>query len=191
MNTRIALSLSVATLFAACGGGSNPEHDRMMADHAAMMKADSTAKAAEAACLACFERIFGMFTSGDATGIEDCVAADFVEHTTPPPGVTSTGLQGLKDIIAWSHTAYPDMKMTILSSAMKGDLVFVHYNQKGTNSGAMGEGMPATGKAIDVNGVDIVRFVNGKAAEHWGYWDETTMMQQLGLAPAPGAEPKK
>jgi predicted ester cyclase len=83
------------------------------------------------------------------------------------------------------------MKMTVLSSAMEGDMLFVHFNQKGTNSGAMGPDMPATGKAIDVSGVDIIRFANGKAVEHWGYWDETTMMQQLGLAPAPGAAPQK
>jgi len=191
MNTRMVLSLSVTGLFAACGGGNHPENDAMMAEHAAMMKADSTATAAQAAGLACTERIYGMFGTGDAAGIEECVAAEFVEHAPPPPGITSTGLQSLKDIIAWSHTAYPDMKMTVLSSAMEGDMLFVHFNQKGTNSGAMGPDMPATGKAIDVSGVDIIRFANGKAVEHWGYWDETTMMQQLGLAPAPGAAPQK
>ncbi|MBK9176697.1 MAG: ester cyclase [Flavobacteriales bacterium] len=174
-------------MLVACGGGSNPEHDKMMADHTAMLKADSAASANEAVCIACFEKIFAMFGSGDATGVEECVAADFVEHATPPPGVTSTGLQYLKDVITMTHAMFPDLKMTILSSAVVGDMAYVHYNQKGTNTGAMGPDMPATGKAIDVNGVDIVRFVDGKATEHWGYWDETKMMQQLGLAP--GAPP--
>lgn len=177
---------------AACSSPSNPETDKIMADHKAMLAADSAASANEAACVACFERILAMFGSGDATGIEDCIDANFIEHSPPPPGITSTGIQYLKDVIAWNHAAFPDMKMTIVSSAMRGDLMFVHYNQKGTNSGPMGPGMPATNKAIDVNGVDIIRWQNGKATEHWGYWDETKMMQQLGLAPVPGAEePKK
>lgn len=187
----ISLSLPLLALMAGCGAPSNPEADKMIADHKAMLAADSTAKASETACMACFDKVFGMFASGDATGIEDCIAENFIEHAPPPPGVTSTGIQGLKDIIALMHTAYPDMKMTVLSSAMNGDMAYVHYNQKGTNSGPMGP-MPATGKTIDVNGVDIIRWQNGKAVEHWGYWDETTMMQQLGLAPTPGAEaPKK
>jgi hypothetical protein len=40
-------------------------------------------------------------------------------------------------------------------------------------------------------GCDILRFENGKAAEHWGYMEEGKMMQQLGLMPAPGAAPAK
>ncbi len=183
-------SLPALALMAACGAPSNPEADKMIADHKAMLAADSAAKASETACIGCFEKIYAMFSTGDATGMEDCIAQDFVEHSPPPPGITTTGMQGLKDMIPMMHTAYPDMKMTILSSAMNGDMAYVHYNQKGTNSGAMGP-MPATGKAIDINGVDIIRWKDGKAVEHWGYWDETTMMQQLGLAPAPGAELEK
>ncbi len=75
------------------------------------------------------------------------------------------------------------MKMTIISSALKGDMAYVAYDQKGTNTGSISPDMPATRKAIDMNGVDIVRFENGKAVEHRGYRDETRMMQQLGLAP--------
>ena len=41
--------------------------------------------------------------------------------------------------------------------------------------------MQATNKAIDVNGVDIVKFADGKGVEHWGYTEESKMMKQLGL----------
>ena len=54
---------------------------------------------------------------------------------------------------------------------------------------------PTPGKlavqAIDVMGADVVRFVDGKVAEHWGYMEEMKMMGQLGLwPPAPAAAPK-
>lgn len=189
---RNLLSIPVAALLllAGCGAPADHDHDGMMADHMAMMKADSTAKANEAVCMDCFKKVYAMFETGNAEGLETCVAENMVEHT-PAPGMTSTGLQGLRDVIAMNHAAFPDMKMTVLSSAVVGDMGYVHFNQKGTNTGAMGPGMPATGKAIDINGVDVVRFENGKAAEHWGYWENEKMMQQLGLAPAPGAPPAK
>ncbi len=183
----LSIPAAALLLLAGCGAPADHDPDGSMAEHMAMMKADSAAKANEAVCIGCFEKVFAMMSSGDVTGIEECISENMIEHATMPPGITSAGLQGLKDVIAWQIGAFPDMKMTILSAAVKGDMAYVHYNQKGTNTGAMGPDMPATGKAIDMNGVDIIRFENGKAVEHWGYWDETKMMQQLGLAP--GAPP--
>ncbi|MES1193765.1 MAG: ester cyclase [Solirubrobacterales bacterium] len=44
--------------------------------------------------------------------------------------------------------------------------------------------MPATGKRIDVQLIDIIRFGDdGLAHEHWGVMDVMTMMQQLGAIP--------
>lgn len=43
--------------------------------------------------------------------------------------------------------------------------------------------MPASGKMIKIKAVDIVRFTDGKAIEHWGVSDSMTMMQQLGAIP--------
>ena len=46
--------------------------------------------------------------------------------------------------------------------------------------------MPATGKSVDFQGVDIVRINDaGKAVEHWGVTDTMAMMQQLGAVPTP------
>jgi predicted ester cyclase len=45
-------------------------------------------------------------------------------------------------------------------------------------------GIPATGKSIDVQAIDIVRFGDdGLAHEHWGVFDVMAMMQQLGVVP--------
>ncbi|MFZ1688386.1 MAG: ester cyclase [Flavobacteriales bacterium] len=190
MKNHFLLTLPAIAGLVSCTAPSNPEADKMMADHMAMMKADSTAKANETVCMDCFKKVYAMFETGNSDGIETCVADNMVEHT-PAPGLTTTGIQGLKDVIAMNHVAFPDMKMTVLSSAVVGDMGYVHFNQKGTNTGAMGPGMPATGKAIDINGVDVVRFENNKAVEHWGYWENEKMMQQLGLMPPPGGEAKK
>ncbi len=45
-------------------------------------------------------------------------------------------------------------------------------------------GMPSTGKSVEVQVIDIVRFGDdGLAHEHWGVFDMMSMMRQLGVAP--------
>jgi predicted ester cyclase len=47
-------------------------------------------------------------------------------------------------------------------------------------------GMPATGKSVDVQLIDIFRFGDdGLASEDRGVFDAMAMMQQLGAVPGP------
>lgn len=52
------------------------------------------------------------------------------------------------------------------------------------------QGIPATGKRIAVTYTDIWRFENGKLVENWVQMDLMGLMQQLGVAPAPGPASK-
>lgn len=46
-------------------------------------------------------------------------------------------------------------------------------------------GMPATGKSVDLQLIDIFRLGgDGLVHEHWGVMDTMAMMQQLGVVPA-------
>ena len=46
-------------------------------------------------------------------------------------------------------------------------------------------GMPATGKTVDVQLIDMFTFGDdGLVREHWGVIDLMGMMQQLGVVPA-------
>jgi predicted ester cyclase len=157
------LSVMIAFCFASCGNMNNKS------DNSAAMEKNKES----------MKKVSDMWSSGNTEGIENYVAANMVDHN-PMPEIKSTGLQALKDMIAMNHAAFPDMKSTIYSIVAEGDLVVMHFNMKGTNTGAMGS-MPATNKVMDVNGVDIVRFADGKGVEHWGYYEESKMMTQLGL----------
>jgi predicted ester cyclase len=44
-------------------------------------------------------------------------------------------------------------------------------------------GAPASGKCIEVSGIDIARLKDGRMVEHWGIFDGMAMMGQLGLMP--------
>jgi steroid delta-isomerase-like uncharacterized protein len=123
------------------------------------------------------EEVFG---KGNYAYIDSAVSPDFVEHTPAPQ--YKPGIEGLKEWIPQMRQAFPDTKIEVLHVFGKGDLVALHVRQTGTNTGPM-MGMPATNKAIDMRGVDVLRFKDGKAIEHWGYWEEMKMMQQLGMMP--------
>ena len=65
-----------------------------------------------------------------------------------------------------------------------GDKVVLRVRYTGTNRGAFVD-MPATGKSVDVQLIDIMRFGDdGLVHEHWGVMDQLTLMQQLGAVPA-------
>ena len=49
----------------------------------------------------------------------------------------------------------------------------------GTHEGEF-MGIAATGRRMEVPGMDLVRIRDGKAVEHWGVTDNLAMMQQLG-----------
>jgi predicted SnoaL-like aldol condensation-catalyzing enzyme len=174
----------MALLVAACGAPADPAADKARAEE---MKADSAKHAQLEANKEATKKVFTMFETGNTEGIENIVADNIVSHVEPMPGITSKGLEQLKETITKGHAMWPDAKWTITSMAAEGDMVFAHYHMTGTlNAGSMGPGMPAENKSIDANGVDIVRFENGKGVEHWGYWEEMKMMQQMGMMPPPG-----
>ncbi len=120
--------------------------------------------------------------------VDSLVASDYVEHCVDP-GYTPdrNGLKkGWEDFVK----GYPDLNCKINFMIADSNSVTTQYTFTGTNSGSV-MGMPATNKKINVDGVDIVRFKNGKATEHWGYMDEMKMMTQLGMMPGMGGDTTK
>jgi steroid delta-isomerase-like uncharacterized protein len=125
---------------------------------------------------------------GNLKLIDELVAAEFVEHeelTGMKPG-----REGLKEFFAIFRAAFPDLHFQVNDLVAKGDKVWAYITFRGTHKGQFID-LVATGKKIEVKGFDIIRFVNGKAVEHWGLTDSMTMMMQLGAMPMPGQEHPK
>jgi predicted ester cyclase len=80
------------------------------------------------------------------------------------------------------RAAFPDLRMVREDVVASGDKVVARVRATGTHKGEL-MGMPATGKSVDVQLIDIMRFDDdGLVAEHWGVVDMLAMMQQLGVA---------
>lgn len=121
--------------------------------------------------------------SGDLSQLESLVAADGADHAVPP-GMPPTRESAIQ-FLTMFRAAFPDLHYTLEDVIAEGDRVV----QRATASGTMkGEflGMPATGKSATWSEIHIVRVQDGKIVEHWASVDQLGMLQQLGLAPAPG-----
>jgi steroid delta-isomerase-like uncharacterized protein len=131
------------------------------------------------------KRIYELISAGDIDGFGDLVAEDFVEHEETPG--LEPGKEGVKQLFRMYKAAFPDLRMEAEDILVSGDKVVARVSGTGTQQGEF-MGMPATGRSIDVQLIDIIRFGDdGLAHEHWGVFDALTLMQQLGAIPAPSS----
>jgi steroid delta-isomerase-like uncharacterized protein len=128
-------------------------------------------------------RLYELISAGDIDGFGDCVADDFVEHEEMPGLEPSK--EGVKQLFHMYRAAFPDLRMEAQDILASGDKVVARVRATGTQRGEF-MGIPATGKSVDVQLIDIIRFGDdGLAHEHWGVFDALAMMQQLEAIPAP------
>ena len=127
-------------------------------------------------------RLYDLINAGDIDGFARQLADDFVEHEETP-GLAPTK-DGVKAFFRMQLAAFPDLRMDVEDVVASGDKVVARVRCTGTNRGEF-MGMPATGKSVDVQLIDMFRFGDdGLVREHWGVLDALAMMQQLGAVPA-------
>lgn len=137
---------------------------------------------------ATMRRLYELISAGDIDGFGEFVADDFVEHEEALPGMEQNK-DGVKQLFHVLRAAFPDLRMEPEDVLVSGDKVTARVSATGTHRGEF-MGMPASGRSIDVQLIDIIRFGDdGLAREHWGIFDQMKMMQQLGAVPPPDAPP--
>jgi steroid delta-isomerase-like uncharacterized protein len=121
-----------------------------------------------------YERI----SAGDVAGFGDLVADDFVEHEEVP-GLPATKA-GVLEYFRLLLSAFPDMRMDVEDLIAADDKAVARVRATATHQGEF-MGVPATGKQMTMQLIDIMRFDEaGLVCEHWGVADMLSLMQQLG-----------
>jgi steroid delta-isomerase-like uncharacterized protein len=127
-------------------------------------------------------RLYELLSAGDVDGFGELLADDFIEHEELP-GLAPTK-DGVKSFFRMQLAAFPDLRLDVEDVVADGAKVVARVRYTGTQRGEF-QGMPATGKSVDVQLIDVFRFADdGRVREHWGVIDLMTMMQQLGVVPA-------
>lgn len=79
------------------------------------------------------------------------------------------------------RSTLPDLRFEIVSMAEGQDGVHAaRWRMLGTNTGSF-QGLPPTGKSIDVPGADFIRVVDGRITTVDGFFDSGAVPRQLGL----------
>jgi steroid delta-isomerase-like uncharacterized protein len=118
---------------------------------------------------------------GDIEGFGALLADDFVEHEETP-GFPPTK-EGVVQFFRMYRAAFPDLRMDTEDVLASGDKTVARVRATGTHQGEL-MGIPPTGKRVDVQLIDIMKFDDaGLVREHWGVVDTMAMMQQLGVIP--------
>ena len=93
------------------------------------------------------------------------------------------GPEGYLQIIAMMRSGFPDIQWTLEEMIAEGDKVAARFIMRGTHKGLF-FGVPATGKPIQVQAMNIYRLSDGKFVEEHGQPDLLGLLQQIGAIPA-------
>lgn len=121
--------------------------------------------------IAAFEKLF-------KPHFERIFAPDFILHMS---GKEENREQTIQINLALM-TAFPDASFGIDKMLAAGDSVVVRGRMLGTNLGSY-NGLPATGKKVELGYIIIYRIAGGKIVESWANMDILGLMQQIGAIP--------
>ena len=103
------------------------------------------------------------------------------DHRMHGPQVpTADGPQGMVDTVSVYQQAV-DGHWDIQEMFSAGDRVAVRWVGSGRHVGEL-NGIPATGKPVQVDAITIHRMSGGRIAETWEVWDTLGLLQQIGVA---------
>lgn len=122
-----------------------------------------------------------LFTKGDLDAVDRHLHPDYVDHDPPTPGVPTR--EGMRTAAAVFRQALPDWHSDLLQLVAEGDTVVERFRASGTHTGAPLMGVPATGRTLVLDGINIFRIEDGRIVERWGRVDELGLLRQLGLVP--------
>jgi steroid delta-isomerase-like uncharacterized protein len=122
--------------------------------------------------------------TGNLDVADEIYAPDFVGHEPTQPEDLH-GVEAARQFAATMRSAFPDLTCTIEDQVAEGDKVVTRWRGRGTHQGETEELGPPSGNRLEITGISIERFSEGKIAESWDTYDALGMMQQLGMIPEP------
>ena len=130
------------------------------------------------------ERYLDLYNAGDLDGVMDLYAEDSVQLM--PDGLFE-GRSAIRDRLAKELAAFSDIAHRYISYVEQGDAFADEWVFVGTHTGPVtlpdGTELAATGKRVQVPGMELVRVRDGKIVVDNLYYDNLAVAAQLGLLP--------
>jgi steroid delta-isomerase-like uncharacterized protein len=126
-----------------------------------------------------FEEMFCQ--GGDLDTAGEFYAPNYVLHE--PTSGEGRGLEAARQFAATYREAFPDLQSAIEDQVAEGDKVVSRFSGRGTHLGETEDFGPATGNSVEITGITIDRFAEGRIVEEWTSYDALGLLQQIGLVP--------
>lgn len=104
----------------------------------------------------------------DLDGIPSVYHPDFVDHVN---GLTYRGHEGARRSVALYLELFPDLRFRVDDQVTEGDRVASRWTLHGTHKG----------RQVELRGIVISRFEDGRIIEDWAASDTAELLRQLGL----------
>ena len=127
--------------------------------------------------IAAQEHLADNLNAGDVDVAVESFAENAVDRNPAPD--QGPGRDGFRTFWQTMLTAFPDAHIEPAHLAADDEHVTVAYTLTGTHNGEF-QGIAPTGRSIEITGVQLARFEDGKIVERWGSSDELGIVKQLG-----------
>jgi steroid delta-isomerase-like uncharacterized protein len=106
--------------------------------------------------------------------VDQLLASDYDGHSS----TEIRGPDGSKKFVSKLRIAFPDFQFKVVDQVAEGDKVATRWKICGTHEGEF-QGMPPSGKRIEMTGITIFRIAGGKLIEGWTNEDALGVLQQI------------
>jgi len=107
-------------------------------------------------------------------------ATDFVAYM---PGQPPLDRPTFERFVSGVTNGMPGYTYEIHDQIAQGDVVANRVTWRGVHSGNLA-GVPATGRSIELRGINMFRVKHGRVVEQWAQLDMLGLLQQIGAIPA-------
>ena len=115
---------------------------------------------------------------GDVSKFDTYIQPDAILHSAYL--AAGSDINAWKDRVRMFAAAFSDMHVAIHDQIAEGDKVVTRTVWSGTHTGTFG-GIPATGRRVAIDEMQITRMRDGKIAERWSLADAPSLLKQLGV----------
>lgn len=127
------------------------------------------------------EEYTDMWNERDFSKIPTLVSESFVVYNSTLPGGSADGRDGLEEWMREVTTGFPDFRVEVLDRLASEDTVMTEVKYRMTHEGEF-NGIPPTGREVEIDGMAKLRIEDGKIEEHRDYVDQRDLLEQLGVA---------
>ncbi|HEV2135954.1 MAG TPA: ester cyclase [Terracidiphilus sp.] len=120
------------------------------------------------------------WNSGNAERAREVYAPKAVHRE--PGSKPILGPKHIAERVARLRYAFPDFQLRFNSTHIHGDQFVLSWTSTGTHKGEF-QGVPPTGKRIEIQGVSVGHIENGRIRDEDLYYDRLAFLEQTGVPP--------